>query len=117
MIGATLLRQQTHQIKNKILDLRTSVRISRYTHAVRQIKTMSAPDPSTDGTFEDLDDLREDGRRRFLKHHSKEELVEIIITAWRERDEKRARVQVQSKRQTAPIQMWMLTVRYRYRED
>jgi hypothetical protein len=79
---------------------------------------MSAPDPSKDGTFEDLDDLREDGRRRFLKRQSKEELVEIIIAAWRERDEKRARVEVQGKRQTVHIvQIMMLIVSYSYRED
>jgi hypothetical protein len=78
---------------------------------------MSAPDPSKDGTFEDLDDLREDGRRRFVKRLSKEELEEIIVAAWRERDEARARVEVQGKPQIVHIQTWMLTVRYSYRDQ
>ena len=50
---------------------------------------MGATGPTTDGTLEDLDDLREDGRRRYIKRLSKEELEEIIVAAWRRRDKGR----------------------------
>jgi hypothetical protein len=47
---------------------------------------MSAFNPVSNGTFEVLDDLQDDGRRRYLKRRSKEELEEILVAAWRERD-------------------------------
>jgi hypothetical protein len=49
---------------------------------------MSAPAPATKGALQDLDLLREDGRRRLLTHCSRQELEEIIIAGWRERDER-----------------------------
>jgi hypothetical protein len=52
---------------------------------------MIVPGLVSDGTFEVLDDLREDGRRRYVKRRAKEELEEISIAAWRERDEVRSR--------------------------
>jgi hypothetical protein len=58
---------------------------------------MPVPDVVEDGTFEDLDDLREDGRRRLLKRLPKEELEEIIVNVWRERDEARARAGAHGK--------------------
>jgi hypothetical protein len=40
-----------------------------------------------DGHIEDLDRLHDEGRRRFVKRCSREELEDIIIAAWRIRDE------------------------------
>jgi hypothetical protein len=40
-----------------------------------------------DGIIEDLDRLHDEGRRRFVKRCSREELEEIIVAAWRIRDE------------------------------
>lgn len=62
----------------------------RYRECLRphpQAAIMRAPDPTTDGTLEVLDDLHEDGRRRYIKRRSKEELDDIIIAAWRNQDE------------------------------
>jgi hypothetical protein len=58
---------------------------------------MSTTDPAKDGTLDVLDDLQEEGRRRFIKHRSKEELEAIVIAAWRERDELGASKDVQRR--------------------
>jgi hypothetical protein len=49
---------------------------------------MSAPDPVNDGTFELLNDLPREGRRRYVKRMSKEDLEEVILAVWRKRDKK-----------------------------
>jgi hypothetical protein len=49
--------------------------------------TMSTFDPVSEGILEVLDDLKEDGRRRYIKRRSKDELEEILVVAWRGRDE------------------------------
>jgi hypothetical protein len=49
---------------------------------------MSAPTAAIKGALEDLDRLLEGGRRRLLTRCSAKELQEIIIAAWRERDER-----------------------------
>jgi hypothetical protein len=43
-----------------------------------------------DGIIEDLDRLHEEGRRRFVKRCSREELEDIVVAAWRMRDEAKA---------------------------
>lgn len=48
---------------------------------------MSDINPTEAGMLELLDDLREDGRRRFIHRRTREELEEIIVAAWRERDD------------------------------
>jgi hypothetical protein len=48
---------------------------------------MSFVNPATDRTLMFIDDLQEEARRRFVKRRSKLELEEIVVAAWRERDE------------------------------
>lgn len=48
---------------------------------------MSVLDPFESGMLEVLDDLPDHGRRRYLRRRTKEELEEIIMAAWRERDD------------------------------
>jgi hypothetical protein len=43
-----------------------------------------------DGIIEDLDRLHDEGRRRFVKRCSREELEDIVVAAWRMRDEAKA---------------------------
>lgn len=54
---------------------------------------MSADTTSHKETLEDLDLLPEEGRRRYLKSHSREDLCEILLTACRERDAAKASVE------------------------
>jgi hypothetical protein len=58
---------------------------------------MSAPTAAIKGALEDLDRLLEGGRRRLLTRCSAKELQEIIIAAWRERDERAKASETQGK--------------------
>jgi hypothetical protein len=58
---------------------------------------MTILDPDRLGTLETLDDLREDGRRRFMKRRTRDELEDILVAAWQERDEAKAKKEVQCK--------------------
>jgi hypothetical protein len=50
------------------------------------IGTTSAPDPVGDGTLELLDHLPPKPRALYVEKLSKEEVIAIVIAAWKERD-------------------------------
>ena len=50
---------------------------------------MGPLDSAMTGTLETLADLREDGRRRFIKRRTKEELEEIVVAILQEQDEEK----------------------------
>jgi hypothetical protein len=47
---------------------------------------MDTTNPAVIGSLETLADLREDGRRRFVKRRAKEELEDIVMALLQEQD-------------------------------
>lgn len=81
--GARSASEQTPTLSSD-----AAIHLRRFTNIVQSLAT-GFLDPAIIDTLETLADLREDGRRRFVKRRTKEELEEILVAILQEQDEKK----------------------------